>query len=126
MTEEFPIRGQRHSGGRQAAHQRQTYLRRGRPAAELRRDLAFSLAETEALVGADPGLDYGSMFVSHPLLGRNDVPALLRLLALHERCHQSQIAEIISDPRSPGPFLNQSEGLYALPTATDPRRALSA
>jgi hypothetical protein len=75
--------------------------RRGRAAADLRRDLAASLAETESLFESNPGLDYGSMFVSHPLLGRNDVAGLLRFLALHEQRHQSQIGEIAADPHFP-------------------------
>ena len=75
--------------------------RRGRPAAELRRELASSLEETLTLFDANPGLDYGAMFVAHPLLGRNDVNGLLRFLALHEQRHQSQIAEVLSDPRLP-------------------------
>jgi hypothetical protein len=41
------------------------------------------------------------MFVSHPLLGRNDVAGLLRFLALHEQRHQSQMKEIVSDPQFP-------------------------
>ena len=72
-----------------------------RPVGELRRDLSDSLAETESLFAANPGLDYGSMFVSHPLLGRNDVAGLLRFLALHEQRHQSQIGEIAADPKFP-------------------------
>ena len=75
--------------------------RRGRAADELRSDLAASLAETESLFEANPGLDYGSMFVSHPMLGRNDVAGLLRFIALHEQRHQSQLGEIAADPRFP-------------------------
>ena len=75
--------------------------RRGRAAAELRRDLAASLGETLALFAADPGLDYRAMVVQHPLLGRNDVGALLRFLALHEERHQAQISEVMSAPQFP-------------------------
>lgn len=75
--------------------------RKGRAVGELRRDLASSFAETESLFANNLGLDYGSMFVSHPLLGRNDVPGLLRFVALHEQRHQSQIGEIAADPQFP-------------------------
>jgi hypothetical protein len=77
--------------------------RRGRAAAELRRELSASLAETLALFDANPGLDYRAMFVQHPLLGRNDVNGLLRFLALHEERHQAQLADILADPRLPAP-----------------------
>jgi hypothetical protein len=75
--------------------------RRGRPAAELRRDLAASLAATLGLFAANPGLDYGAMVAQHPLLGRNDVGGLLRFLALHEERHQAQIADVMSAPNIP-------------------------
>lgn len=75
--------------------------RRGRPARLLRQDLLASLEETEALFRANPELDYGEMEVRHPLLGRYDVPGLLRFMSAHEQRHQSQLADIISDPRFP-------------------------
>jgi hypothetical protein len=70
--------------------------RRGRDGARLRRELADSLRETEAVFENNPGLDYGGMFVQHPLLGRYDVPGLLRFMAAHEQRHQSQLAAVIS------------------------------
>jgi len=75
--------------------------RRARAALQLRADLADSLRETEALFQDNPGLDYGEMVVQHPLLGRYDVPGLLRFMSAHEQRHQSQIADILSDPRIP-------------------------
>lgn len=75
--------------------------RKGRPAGELRDDLAASFRETENLFNANPDLDYREMSVQHPLMGTNDVPGLLRFMALHEQRHQSQIADIISNPRFP-------------------------
>jgi uncharacterized damage-inducible protein DinB len=75
--------------------------RKGRPADELRRDLASSLGETLALFAANPNLDYRAMVVQHPLMGRNDLNGLLRFLALHEQRHQAQITDILSDPRHP-------------------------
>ena len=67
---------------------------RGRPAAQLRGDLIASLQETERLFQNNPDLNYDEMFVQHPLLGRYDVPGLLRFMSAHEQRHQSQIAEI--------------------------------
>lgn len=70
--------------------------RRGRSGAQLRRELQDSLRETEALFQKNPDLDYGGMFVQHPLLGRYDVPGLLRFMSAHEQRHQSQLADVIS------------------------------
>ena len=67
---------------------------RGRPAAQLRGDLITSLQETERLFQSNPDLNYDEMFVQHPLLGRYDVPGLLRFMSAHEQRHQSQIVDI--------------------------------
>jgi len=72
-----------------------------RSAHRLRAELADSLRETEALFRNNPDLDYGGMVVRHPLLGSYDVPGLLRFMSAHEQRHQSQIADILSDPRLP-------------------------
>lgn len=72
----------------------------GRSAAELRRDLIASLQETERLFQSNPQLDYDEMFVQHPLLGRYDVPGLLRFMSAHEERHQAQIASIQGAPFS--------------------------
>jgi hypothetical protein len=68
--------------------------RRGRSAAQLRGDLVASLQETERLFQSNPDLNYDEMFVQHPLLGRYDVPGLLRFMSAHEERHQSQISDI--------------------------------
>jgi hypothetical protein len=75
--------------------------RRGRAAAHLGAELAASLKQTEDLLHANPDLNYGEMFVQHPLMGTNDVPGLLRFMALHEQRHQSQIADMLSHPQFP-------------------------
>ena len=67
---------------------------RGRPAGELRRDLAAAVAETRHLLTANADLDYRRMIYHHPFLGANDVPAILRLTAAHEERHQDQIQAI--------------------------------
>jgi uncharacterized damage-inducible protein DinB len=67
-----------------------------RQGAELRGDLTASLQETERLFQNNPDLDYDQMFVEHPLLGRYNVPGLLRFMSAHEQRHQSQIAAIKS------------------------------
>lgn len=66
----------------------------GRPAAELREDLIVSLQETERIFQNNPDLDYDEMVVQHPLLGRYDVPGLLRFMSAHEQRHQAQIVDI--------------------------------
>ena len=55
-----------------------------------------SLLETKKLFQNNLDLDYDEMFVQHPLLGRYDVPGLLRFMSAHEQRHQSQIAGIQS------------------------------
>lgn len=67
---------------------------RGRSAAQLRGDLISSLQETERLFQSNADLYYNEMFVEHPLLGRYDVPGLLRFMSAHEERHQSQIVDI--------------------------------
>jgi len=68
----------------------------GRMGAELCGDLMASLLETKKLFQNNLDLDYDEMFVQHPLLGRYDVPGLLRFMSAHEQRHQSQIAGIQS------------------------------
>lgn len=68
---------------------------RGRPAGELRSQLAASVAETRALLAANAILDYRRMTVQHPALGANDVHDILRLTAAHEERHQDQIRELL-------------------------------
>ena len=82
-----------------ARNPRLTSPRRSRPADELRNELIDSLRETEALLESNADLDFSEMLIQHPLLGNNDVPGLLRFLALHEQRHQSQIESVL---RSPG------------------------
>src|ERR1051325_7915960 len=65
--------------------------RRGRAYSALLQDLDASLRETEALLINNPDLDYAAMTVRPPLLGRYDVPGLLRFMAAHEQRHQSQM-----------------------------------
>lgn len=74
---------------------------RGRSAAGLRGDLITSLQETERLFQTNADLDYDEMVVQHPLLGRYDVPGLLRFMSAHEERHQSQIAGIQTASYSP-------------------------
>jgi DinB family protein len=75
--------------------------RHGRSAAELRGGLVASLEETERLFQSNPQLNYQEMIVQHPLLGRYDVPGLLRFMSAHEERHQSQIVSIQTAPHSP-------------------------
>ena len=77
--------------------------RRGRDAEELRAELSVSLRKTESLLSAHSGLDYLAMVVRHPLLGKNNAPQLLRLMALHEERHQAQIRDALTDSSFPQP-----------------------
>jgi DinB superfamily len=75
--------------------------RRGRSAAELLDELRSSLEETEALVAANPNLDYAKMIRQHPLLGTQNVPQLLHILGLHEQRHHAQISDLLMDSQFP-------------------------
>ncbi len=70
--------------------------RKGRSLDELRQELRTARQETEALFAANPTLDYHAMMHQHPLLGVNNVLQLLRIVALHEQRHQSQITDILA------------------------------
>ena len=84
-----------------ARHARAATPRRQRSADELHQELLSSLSETETLFAANPTLDYREMILQHPLLGTNNVLQLLRMLALHEQRHQSQMADILKSPQFP-------------------------
>jgi len=71
----------------------------GKPIQELREALSASYEETAALFRANPGLNYREMRHSHPLMGENNVLQSLRILALHEQRHQSQIQDILRSSR---------------------------
>jgi hypothetical protein len=71
------------------------------PPDELRQELISSLKEMEALLGSHSHLDYSEIVIQHPLLGSNNIPGLLRFLALHEQRHQSQISNILTSPGFP-------------------------
>ena len=68
---------------------------KGKPIGELRNALAVSYEETASLLNANPGLDYRRMRYIHPLMGDNNVLDSLRIVALHERRHQSQLDDIL-------------------------------
>ena len=67
----------------------------GKPLKELRDALAASYEQTAAVFQSNPGLNYRGMRYRHPLLGDNNVLQVLRIVALHERRHHSQIKEIL-------------------------------
>jgi hypothetical protein len=89
-----------------ARHPTAATPRRGRHAADLRADLAASLAETESLFQANPNIDFRALRYVHPVLGNNNVLDLLRIITLHEERHQERIAELVralSGPRRATP-----------------------
>jgi uncharacterized damage-inducible protein DinB len=72
-----------------------------RAAADLRAELLTSQAHLRDLLSANADLDFREMVSEHPLMGANNVPAILAFLARHERRHQSQIARVKADSRFP-------------------------
>jgi hypothetical protein len=95
-----------------AQHPGITTPRRARPADELRDDLISSLKEMNTLLESHSDLNYGEMVIQHPLLGNNDVPGLLRFVALHEQRHQSQIKNILASPGFPRSHFSGAGGPY--------------
>ena len=75
--------------------------RSGRPAAELKADLAASIAKTRAIIESNADLDFDQLVSEHPLTGRTNVTQILTFLAQHERRHQGQMERVRVDPRFP-------------------------
>lgn len=67
----------------------------GKPKAELTGALEDSLRDTIELIQANRELPFSRMTVEHPVLGKSDLPFLVKLTALHEQRHQKQLAEIL-------------------------------
>jgi hypothetical protein len=74
---------------------------KGKPIQELSGALAASYQETASLFEANPALDYRHMRYIHPLMGDNTVLDSVRVVALHERRHQSQIEDILRSRQFP-------------------------
>ncbi len=74
---------------------------KGRPVRDLSGELRSSLLETEALFHSNPGLNYRQMRYRHPLMGDNNALQILRILALHERRHHSQMRDILQSRQFP-------------------------
>jgi hypothetical protein len=75
--------------------------RKGKAIADLRPALSGSIAETAALLDANSGLPYDRMRYIHPLMGDNSILDSLRIIALHERRHHSQMRDILDARRFP-------------------------
>jgi hypothetical protein len=60
-------------------------------------ELKASLNEVERLLETNRHLDYEKMLYQHPILGTNNVPQMIRLLALHEQRHHEQIQDILTE-----------------------------
>ncbi len=68
---------------------------KGKVKAELTGALNKSLIETVNLIEDNRDMPFSRMIVEHPVLGRSDVPFLIKLTALHEQRHQAQLATIL-------------------------------
>jgi len=76
-----------------------TTPKKGQPVSELRASLQSAYDEIAALFEANPELDYRVMRYQHPILGSNSVLQMLRIAAMHERRHQSQIQDLLCSPQ---------------------------
>ncbi|HSL23717.1 MAG TPA: DinB family protein [Vicinamibacterales bacterium] len=72
-----------------------------RPAAELIAELNAAIAQTERLIEANAGLDFDRMISAHPLMGSNNVPQMLTIVARHERRHHVQMDRVRADSGFP-------------------------
>lgn len=75
--------------------------RKGRRKLALCQELRDSWTASADLFQANPDLDYRRMFRQHPTTGRQHVLEALRMIALHEQRHQTQIQEILEEPAFP-------------------------
>lgn len=93
MMLEFPLLPMRNPDG--------ATPRAGRSREELVRELTEALDFTRRLIDDNADLDFESMVSWHPLMGANNVPQMLTLLARHERRHQTQMERVKADARFP-------------------------
>jgi hypothetical protein len=73
--------------------------KKGQPVNDLRAALQASYDEMAALFNANPHLDYRGMTYQHPIMGSNNALQMMRIVALHERRHQSQIRDLLRLPQ---------------------------
>jgi DinB superfamily len=73
--------------------------KKGQPVNDLRVALQASYDEMAALFNANPNLDYRGMTYQHPIMGSNNALQMMRIVALHERRHQSQIRDLLRLPQ---------------------------
>jgi hypothetical protein len=76
-----------------------TTPKKGQRVSELRASLQTSHDDIASLFKANPELDYSAMRFQHPILGSNSVLQMLRIAAMHERRHQSQIQDLLRLPQ---------------------------
>ena len=62
--------------------------------------LESAIQNGELLGGEFPG-DPKTMTISHPILGINNVLDIMGIMAAHEERHQTQIQNVLKDPRLP-------------------------
>jgi hypothetical protein len=75
--------------------------RSGQPIEHLRAALPSSLSRLEELLQGNLPSRLNRVTFSHPILGTNNIPQIFRLLSAHEERHQSQIRDILANPRFP-------------------------
>ena len=71
--------------------------RKGRKLDSLKVDLREYLHSIETILNENPDLNYNELFHYHPILGKNTIPQLLKLMARHEQRHQDQIQRILNN-----------------------------
>ena len=74
---------------------------KGKLLEDLKSALSSSFEETALVFHSSPLLNYRRMRYRHPLMGDNNALQLLRIVALHERRHQSQIEDILRSRQFP-------------------------
>ncbi len=69
--------------------------RTGRSASELKAELRSSVEKTTKLFEDNLDLDFEEMRHTHPLIGANTVPSMIRFISLHESRHHGQIRDVM-------------------------------
>lgn len=75
--------------------------RKGRPAAELRGELAAFQAYLERLFADNPDVEWDRLRYYNPMCGFTNLPGVMSFLASHERRHQGQLREILESDGFP-------------------------
>jgi hypothetical protein len=80
---------------------RKSQPREGLTPGKLRQQLIASLDETEELLASRLPANVNDLTISHPIMGNNTIPQLVRIIIAHEQRHQEQMVRLQSNAEFP-------------------------